>query len=116
MQANTALAVHFNGSEEPFKIEISHLEVRNLGSRRPYPKQKATPYGVAFVVDDNGLEPLTLRTSSECSTSWANRPCLDDKVYYTRITPKKQVFFKKYFAIVNILEIHLPCYDKRLVV
>jgi len=24
---------------------------------------------VLFLVDDNGLEPLTLRTSSECSTS-----------------------------------------------
>ena len=28
----------------------------------------------AIVVDVNGLEPLTLRTSSECSTSWAKRP------------------------------------------
>ena len=27
-----------------------------------------------YMVDDNGLEPLTLRTSSACSTSWANRP------------------------------------------
>ena len=27
------------------------------------------------VVDVNGLEPLTLRTSSECSTNWAKRPC-----------------------------------------
>ena len=33
-------------------------------------KIKATPCGVAFIlVDDNGLEPLTLRTSSACSTS-----------------------------------------------
>ena len=33
-------------------------------------KKAVTPKGMtAFLVDDNGLEPLTLRTSSECSTS-----------------------------------------------
>ena len=29
-----------------------------------------------LMVDVNGLEPLTLRTSSECSTSWAKRPTI----------------------------------------
>ena len=34
------------------------------------PPKKETPNWVSlFLVDDNGLEPLTLRTSSECSTS-----------------------------------------------
>ena len=34
-------------------------------------KNNAAPAiaGTAPLVDDNGLEPLTLRTSSECSTS-----------------------------------------------
>ena len=32
-------------------------------------KKKDTANNRVFVVDDNGLEPLTLRTSSACSTS-----------------------------------------------
>ena len=53
--------------------------LRRLGRRRPLrvhylntiPKQKSPPFWVDFflLVDDNGLEPLTLRTSSACSTS-----------------------------------------------
>ncbi len=39
----------------------------------PTEKTEPAPYGAWFgfcnLVDVNGLEPLTLRTSSECSTS-----------------------------------------------
>lgn len=32
-------------------------------------KEKGTIFRWCLMVDDNGLEPLTLRTSSACSTS-----------------------------------------------
>ena len=45
-----------------------------MGSSPLEAKKEAIQRMASFMVDDNGLEPLTLRTSSACSTSWANRP------------------------------------------
>ena len=42
----------------PFRIATAALRMK-----------KAPAFASAFLVDDNGLEPLTLRTSSACSTS-----------------------------------------------
>ena len=41
----------------------------DTGSEKGKKYAAPTIAGTAFLVDDNGLEPLTLRTSSECSTS-----------------------------------------------
>ena len=40
----------------------------------PRNKEKSTPFGVDFMVDDTRLELVTSRTSSGCATSCANRP------------------------------------------
>ena len=40
-----------------------------MGSSPLEAKKEAIQRMTSFVVDDNGLEPLTLRTSSACSTS-----------------------------------------------
>ena len=47
-------------------IYIGKSLTRQSKTKQKHPRPQA---GVHFMVDDNGLEPLTLRTSSECSTS-----------------------------------------------
>ena len=46
-------------------VLYSRLQIKNA---TPAP-QPCMGSGVALMVDANGIEPLTLRTSSECSTS-----------------------------------------------
>jgi hypothetical protein len=48
------------------KGNISGKEHRRKAGKH---RKSTTFAGGALLVDDNGLEPLTLRTSSECSTS-----------------------------------------------
>ena len=49
------------GGARPRRIE--------MGSSPMPPKRKTTPFGVvSFLVDDIGLEPMTFRTSSGCSS------------------------------------------------
>ena len=64
------------GEMETLKQSVTELEKRvrehlrgETGGKGTKSKKKHHHLGGAFVVDDNGLEPLTLRTSSECSTS-----------------------------------------------
>ena len=54
--------------DERIRLSFWRENQTNCKRKRPlHPKR-------SFVVDNNGLEPLTLRTSSGCSTSWANCP------------------------------------------
>ena len=62
-------------AEKPRRLQVSTGHLLRAAFRVRYlnaiPKQKSPPCWVDFflLVDDNGLEPLTLRTSSACSTS-----------------------------------------------
>ncbi len=63
------------------------------------------------VVEAKGLEPLTLRTSSECSTSWAIPPKDGStrirRKNFTTIKGKSQPIFHKKRAV-------FPCGEKVL--
>ena len=62
-------------AEKPRRLQVSTGHLPSAAFRVRYlntiPKQKSHPGWDDFflLVDDNGLEPLTLRTSSACSTS-----------------------------------------------
>ena len=79
--------------------------------KRPGTRQKvpeaAKPRGL-FVVDANGIEPLTLCTSSKCSTSWAKRPYKILRDYYILFIQKKQVLFEKIFFLFIVLLLSFP--------
>ena len=45
------------------------LWVDDIRKKKPYQKKNTHPFGwVFFLVDDIGLEPMTFRTSSGCSS------------------------------------------------
>ena len=60
---------NFKGGTQTVSLaEVEAALCSDITSLAP-PNKKDHPFGWSFLVDDNGLEPLTLRTSSACSTS-----------------------------------------------